>query len=105
MRWRQNKDTGEMVPIDASAARNDGVVVRDDIGTFKSPIDGSVVSGAKQYREHCEKHGVVNAAEFTPEYYAGKAAERAQLFENNNQVEKKAIRQELYNRLTEAERG
>jgi hypothetical protein len=105
MRWRQCGETGKFIPVDEAAARRDGLVVRGDIADFISPIDQTVISGNKQYREHCEKHGVVNAAEFTPEYYAGKAAERAQLFENTNNKEKLALRRDLYERLTQAERG
>ena len=42
-----------------------------------SPIDGSVISDRAQLRVHNKKHGVVNAAEFSPEHYKQKAAERA----------------------------
>lgn len=33
--------------------------VRGDYAPFKSPIDGTVVEGRRQFREHCLKHDVV----------------------------------------------
>jgi len=79
-RWRQCKETGKFIPIDGAAARHDGVAVHGDMASFVSPIDGSVISDRKQYRDHCKKHGVVPAQEFSPEFYAKKAEERARLY-------------------------
>lgn len=36
-----------------------GPVILSDYEPFVSPIDGTVVSGRKEYREHCQKHDVV----------------------------------------------
>ena len=83
-RWRQhfNEETGksEFIPVDDAARRADGVAIHGPIEPFRSPIDGTVISGRKQYREHCEKHGVVPAAEFSNEYYERKAKERERFF-------------------------
>jgi len=65
-----------MIPIDAAAMRQEGHFIRGDIESFVSPIDGAIISGRKQYEDHCRKHGVVNAAEFSPEYYAKKKKAR-----------------------------
>ena len=83
-RWRQkfNKETGkhELVPVDDAARKADGIAVHGDIEPFRSPIDGTVISDRKQLREHCKRHGVVPAAEFSPEFYARKAKERERLY-------------------------
>ena len=87
MRWRQCKDpaTGKyvLVPVDERARQRDaelGIIVRGPSDAFVSPIDGSVISTDRQYRRHMEEHGVVPAAEFSPEYYERKAKERARLY-------------------------
>lgn len=84
-RWRQviNPETGksEFIPVDQAAVRRDmGAAVHGDIEPFVSPLDGSVISDRKQYREHCERHNVVPAAEFSQDFYERKAAERARLY-------------------------
>jgi hypothetical protein len=51
--------------------------IHGDIDPFVSPVDGSVISDRRQLEEHNKRHGVVNASEFSDEYYAKKAEERA----------------------------
>jgi len=107
-RWRQDSKTGKLIPIDEAAAVRDagGVAVHGDIQPFVSPVDGSVISDMKQLREHNKRNNVVNAAEFTPEFYAEKAAERARLHQGEHtKAEKHARKQELYEALTRAERA
>ena len=81
-RYRQitNPETGksEFIPIDDAARRREHFV-QGTVEDFVSPIDGTVVSGRKGIREHCEKHGVVPAQEFNQEFYDRKAEERARL--------------------------
>ncbi len=111
MRWRQDKDTGEFIPVDESAARKDMAegryehIIRGNFDNFKSPIDGSIISSQRDYDNHLKRHNVVNAAEFSPEYYARKAKERADFFEGNH--DKKELhkrKQEIYETWTQAER-
>ena len=104
-RWRQDSQTGKLVPIDAAAARRDGIVVRGDIPAFVSPLDGTVVSGTKQYREHCKKHNVVSAQEFTKEFYEGKAKERESFFKGDSKTEVRARKQAVYDAITRAEQN
>lgn len=105
-RWRQDSKTGKLVPIDRAARERDGVAIHGDIEAFVSPIDGSVISDRKQYREHMEKHGVVPAAEFSPEFYARKAQERADFFEGKRSKEETFKRkQEIYDIIERAERN
>ena len=78
MRWRQIFDektqTSTFVPIDEAARKASGAAIHGTIEPFVSPIDCSVISDRKQYREHCEKHNVVPTAEFSPEFIAKKRA-------------------------------
>jgi hypothetical protein len=103
-RWRQviNEETGksEFVPMDEAAAASDksrGILVRGNFDAFKSPIDGSVISTQRQYDDHMRKHGVVPAAEFTPEFYQRKAEERARLYKGEHTSQQKMARKrEIY---------
>ena len=80
-RWRQDKETGKLVPIDEAAAHRDGHFVQGDIEAFRSPIDGTVIADRKQLDEHCRKHNVVPAGEFSQEFYERKAKERANFYQ------------------------
>ena len=80
-RWIQHPETGKLVPAEEYIRpRSAGHFIQGDIESFVSPIDGSVISDRKQYDEHCRKHNVVNAAEFSPEHYARKAKERERVY-------------------------
>lgn len=98
-RWRQDSKTGKLIPIDEAARRHDGVAVHGDIQSFVSPIDGTVITDRKQYREHCEKHNVVPSAEFTPEFYRRKAEERARLYTGEHTAAEKQRRGEEINNI------
>ncbi len=109
-RWRQKYDpktqTSEFVPIDEAAARQDGHFIQGDIDAFVSPIDGSVIRDRKQYREHCKKHGVVPASEFSPEFYERKAKERERALNCERTPEERfQIRQQMYEQMIRAERN
>ena len=108
MRWRQvlNKGTGkyELVPIDAAAQRRD-IAIHGDIEPFVSPIDGSVISDRKQLREHNRKHNVVNANEFSAEFYREQAQKRADYFEGRRSKEESLkTKKMIYEIMTRAER-
>jgi len=63
-RWRMIN--GELVPIDeetASAYSSKGPAILADLPDFRSPIDGSVVSGRAGMRDHCARHNVVPTAD------------------------------------------
>lgn len=112
MRWVQRKDpdTGRYVllPADGAAAERDaqlGIVVKGNFDAFRSPIDGSVISTYRDYEDHCRKHNVVPAAEFSDEFLARKRQEREDFYMGKRtpgQVRKD--RQEIYERWVEAER-
>lgn len=108
-RWRQvyNEETGksEFIPIDEAARRADGGqhYIHGDIDSFVSPVDGSVISDRKQLEEHNRRHGVVSAHEFSPEFYARKAEERARLYSGEytkqESLRRKQEINEIINRL------
>ena len=79
--------------------------VHGDIEAFVSPIDRTVISDRKQYREHCEKHGVVPAQEFSAEHYKQAAEKRARFFQGqHSKQERVARRQQMYNIAMDLER-
>lgn len=107
-RWRQDSKTGKLIPIDSAAVRHDtdrGILVRG-VEPFRSPIDGEIITSVHQYEDHCRKHNVVPAGEFTPEYYEKKAAERAKLFlGERSRQESFERKQEIYETMMRAERN
>jgi hypothetical protein len=65
-RWIQLEGKLYEVGVDAIPeldGNGSGPAVRGDLPDFVSPIDGTVVSGRVQMREHCRKHDVVPTAE------------------------------------------
>ena len=99
-RWRQDAETGKLVPIDESARRVDGTAfIQGDIEPFVSPLDGSVISDRKQMREHMQRHGVVHASEFSPDFYAEKRRERERLYTGEHTREQSQRRKEEIHRI------
>ena len=112
MRWRQDRHTGEMIPIDEAAARLDEVqgknlnIIRGNFDAFKSPIDQTLISSQRDYDNHNKRNGVVNANEFSPEYYKGKAKERDRVLNGEHtSKESRARKVELYESWVRAERN
>lgn len=108
MRWRQDRDTGEMVPVDAAAAKHDSrsaTIAVNNFDAFVSPVDGALIRNPREYREHNIRNNVVNAAEFSPEYYKEKAKEREAVFTGQRPKEETLqIKREMYERIMHAER-
>ena len=110
MRWRQCAKTGEMIPIDEAARKQEGVgaasaSVHGDIVSFVSPVDGTVISDRKQLREHNKRNNVVSADEFTPEFYAEKAKKRADFYQGKHTTAESLKRkQAIYETWIQAER-
>lgn len=105
MRWRQDRHTGKMIPMDEAAANRGGQSIQvSNFDAFVSPVDGSTISTARGLREHNLRNNVVNAAEFTPEFYQKKAEQRAKVYQGeHNTREKFARKQEIYNAIQRAE--
>lgn len=107
-RWRQDRETGKLIPIDEKAVAHDrarGIIVKD-VEPFRSPIDGTIISSRRQYEEHCRKHGVVPAAEFSKDWYDRKAKERARLF-TGERTKREVLerKKEIYETMMRAERN
>ena len=101
-----------MIPIDEAAARLDqsqgkhNHIIRGNFDAFHSPIDGSLINSHRSYENHNKRNGVVSSAEYSPEYYAGKAKEREDFFAGKrSRAEKQARKEEIYERWVEAERN
>ena len=106
MRWRQCRHTGEFIPIDESARKHDGVAIHGVFEPFKSPVDGSIISTNKQLRDHNEKNNVVNADEFSPEFYERKAKERAEFYQGKRSTQQiQRDRMEIYETINRLERA
>ena len=104
-KWRQDANTGRLIPIDESAQRASVGFIHGDIESFISPVDGTIISDRKQLREHNKRNGVVSADEFSPEFYARKAKERADFYEGkHSRAETLARKQSLYETILKLER-
>ena len=58
-RWRQDRETGELVEIIWERSPRGPFIQTDDVN-FISPIDGSHVRSRKQLVDHNKRHGVSN---------------------------------------------
>ena len=110
-RWRQefNKKTGKskFIPIDSAAKKRDGIiVVKGNFDPFISPVDGSLIVGQRSLENHNKRNNVVSADEFTPEFYAAKAKERADFYQGRKSREESLkCKREIYETWTQAERA
>lgn len=106
MRWRQDRHTGEFIPVDDAARRDSGqIIIKGNFEPFKSPIDGSVVASQRDMDNHNARNGVVDAREYPPEYYAEKAKERARAHTGERTpAEVKKSRMEIWETINRLER-
>ena len=110
-RWRQhfNKETqkSEFIPIDDAAREADGIAVHGAIEPFVSPIDGTVISGRKQYREHCKRHNVVPTEDFGTDYWNRKAKEREAIATGTARTRQEELKdkQKMYEHMMRLERN
>ena len=58
--WVQCRHTGELIPKDEYyETAPSGPFVIGDIKPYKSMIDGSMIQGRRQHREHLRQHGCI----------------------------------------------
>lgn len=58
--WIQCRHTGEFIPKDEYYDRApSGPFVMPDIKPYKSMVDGSMIQGRRQHREHLRQHGCI----------------------------------------------
>lgn len=98
--WIQHPITLELIPRDEYVRPKEAShFIHNDLQPFVSPIDGSVISDRRQYRNHCDKHGVRPAAEFPPEHYAKKAKEREAHYKGQSSKEETLKRKQALNEI------
>ena len=84
-RWRQDPVTLELILIEESTGpRAPRVAIFNDLPSFRSPVDGSIISDRGQMREHNKRNDVVCAQEFSDSYFEGKAKERADFYQGKS---------------------
>ena len=108
-RYRQVKgDDGVYRLVEVGDRRSHGVsfLVKGDFDAFKSPVDGSIISTQRDLDEHNRKHNVVNAQEFSDNWYAEKAAERARHYQGDlTSAERQRRGEEIHRIIERYERG
>lgn len=57
--YKGEEEIAEYYKEKNSSRSGNSANVSGDWGDMVSPIDGTVISGKRQHREHCKKHGVV----------------------------------------------
>lgn len=86
--WVQDPETGKLVPKDeyykAKYGQQDAPYIQGDIESFKSPIDGSMITDRSHLREHNTKHGVTDSRDYSTEYYQRRAKEREGLLSGSS---------------------
>lgn len=79
--YRQCKETGKLLLLEVWHKKY-GTPKRADYNIevgmepFKSNIDGSIISDSKQLREHNKRHGVTNAADYSPDFLKNRERQR-----------------------------
>lgn len=108
-RWRQDSETGKLIPIDEAAAAHDsarGLSIVKGFEAYKSPIDGSIIRNHRDLERHNKKHNVVLQAEYGNDFFDRKAKERADYLSGNlSKKERFQRRQEIYEVITRLERN
>lgn len=77
--WIQCPKTHKLIPKEEYAAyENNSAYVQGDIESFKSPIDGEVITTRKQLAEHNRRHGVTDSRDYSRGYIESRARQRHQ---------------------------
>jgi hypothetical protein len=80
--YKQDPATGEFLPLTKweetygkSPKRTMAKGLGSDIESFVSPIDGTIVTGRASLREHNERNGVTNIADYDAGYFEKRGKE------------------------------
>jgi hypothetical protein len=58
--WFAEESARNVAAMKAGAGpERSGVSVMRDIGEYKSPLDGSMITSRSQHRDHMQRHGVI----------------------------------------------
>lgn len=87
---KQEDGSYKLVPVDEAAMRREGVEIsiRGNFDAFRSIVDGTLIRNQRDLDEHNKRNGVVNAHEFSDDWYAKKAKERERLYSGERTPEK-----------------
>jgi hypothetical protein len=103
-KWIQHPLTNELIPRDEYVRPKEiSHAIWNDLDSFVSPIDGSVITDRKQLAEHNKRHNVVSANNFSPEFQERKKAERHEA--EHGKVAVRERKQEMYEVMMRQERG
>lgn len=115
-RWIQKYDkatnTSTFIPVDEQAQKRDlaegktTLIIRDNFEPFRSVVDGSLISNHRDLEAHNKRNGVVNTAEFNPEFLERKHKERvARELGVRTKEETLRVKKEIYERIIRSEQG
>ena len=95
-------ETKKLVPKDEYYAKkafhNLQTFTINEIRSFVSPIDGTIIDSPGKLKAHNKKHGVTNIQDYGPEYFERKAKERDRILSGKSRQSK----QERINVIMEA---
>lgn len=86
--WVYDAALKKMMPKDEYVPPKRELAVHGDIESFKSPIDGSVITDRAQLREHNRKHGVTDSRDYGAEHFERKTKEREDVMQGNTKQAK-----------------
>ena len=97
---------GKLVPKEEAHLHEQGgrLQIMPDIESFVSPITGEVIRGRSHLRRHMREHGVTNAADYSPDWYARKTRERVQRAQGQTPEQKRERIEALKQALTQSRR-
>lgn len=89
--WVQDPSTGKLIPKhEYRPPAPKFAAIHGDIETFKSPIDGSIISDRAQLRKHNARHGVTDARDYSKSYYKQAADKRQSILNSTHSTERAA---------------
>ena len=92
MRWRQDKDTGEFIPIDEAARQSDGLIHVRGFEAFRSPVDGSIIRNHRDLDHHNKRNNVRHYEHETPKPKTEPST--AEVFKRKQQLHEIFVRSE-----------
>jgi hypothetical protein len=115
-RWIQKYDkatnTSTFIPVDEQAQKRDlaegktTLIIRDNFESFRSIVDGSLISNHRDLENHNKRNNVVNSAEFNPEFLERKQKERKDReLGVRTKEETLRVKKEIYERVIRSEQG
>lgn len=72
--FRFDKEAGKVIPVEEWYEKygetvGNSAVVAKSFETFKSPVDGTIISDRRQLAQHNKKHGVTNIQDYGQKHF------------------------------------